>query len=116
MHVFQSTAGIGIINITIALLVENVVMCSSPGFHAADVVTGGTVTVEVKGEGPLSWISFKNSYDLCHNSPNGCPIPKGKTSLRVTKKIPTIVPPVSLCCNCTIKYDHSCIYVTLSSC
>ncbi|XP_064399082.1 putative phosphatidylglycerol/phosphatidylinositol transfer protein DDB_G0278295 [Halichondria panicea] len=60
--------------------------------NSADVVTGGTVTVEVRGMGPLAFISEKKSLDLCRNSPNGCPIPKGKTSLRVTRKIPNFVP------------------------
>ncbi len=75
--------------------------------HAADVVTGGTVTVEVRGMGPLAFISVKKSLDLCRNSPNGCPIPKGKTSLRVTRKIPNFVPKVSLQYSLHITYIYS---------
>ena len=33
--------------------------------------------------------------DLCDISPIGCPIPKGRTSLSITKDIPSFVPAVS---------------------
>ena len=33
--------------------------------------------------------------DLCDVSPTGCPIPKGRTSLSITKDIPSFVPAVS---------------------
>ena len=60
------------------------------------MVTGGQVTVQVKGTGSLSFLQVPaTTYDLCSLLPDGCPISRGTTSLTVTKDVPSIVPPVS---------------------
>ena len=62
--------------------------------HTAERVEGGAVYVQVTAAGN-PFINIKKTLDICKVIPNGCPIPKGATSLTVTKNVPPFVPPVS---------------------
>ena len=58
-------------------------------------MTGGSVQVQVKGTGALSFITIPAvTRDLCPLLPTGCPVNKGMTSMTVTKEIPSIAPAV----------------------
>ncbi len=51
-------------------------------------VTGGTIKVNVKGTGFLSFVSLNKQYDLCSVVPTPCPIQAGPISIAITRKIP----------------------------
>lgn len=61
-------------------------------FNAAEVVTGGSVTVEITG----GFFPFKKTVNLCGHKLVQCPIPKGQSNLTLTRKIPSFIQQVSL--------------------
>ena len=63
---------------------------------AGDQVEGGTVNIEVRGTGLLSFLKKDFSYQLCNVLPTGCPVKKGQTTITATKTLPNLIPPVSV--------------------
>ena len=57
---------------------------------------GGTVNIEVRGTGLLSFLKKNFSYQLCNVLPTGCPVKKGQTTITATKTLPNIIPSVSV--------------------